>query len=49
VVRALRSTLRMSQAALARRSGLPLPRKRPRDALAERMLKSPWTRGIWKD
>jgi transcriptional regulator with XRE-family HTH domain len=73
----------MSQAALARRSGLPqahiarletgktdvqiptlqrlfaamfcdllvlpLPRKRPGDALAERLFENPWTRGIWED
>ena len=82
-VRALRSALRMSQAVLARRCGLPqahiarleagkidvrlstlerlfgamfcdllvlpLPRKRPSDALAEQQLDSPWRRRIWDD
>jgi len=28
---------------------LPLPRKRPSDALAEQQLDSPWRRRIWDD
>ncbi|MFA6003895.1 MAG: helix-turn-helix domain-containing protein [Elusimicrobiota bacterium] len=81
LVRALRSALRMSQAVLAGRSGvpqahiarletgqidiqlstlqrllramfcglmvLPLPRKRPGDALAEQQLKNPFRSVVW--